>query len=196
MNDNYSTDFANAGSGTMKTAALAAGRHTYSITGSQSGTIQTGEFEITKEGLNEVVTPSEPAFTMPTTGADGVTQEEKDNACKDFIKSLEDGVYETPDFTGTSMGMLQSSNYDNTRLWKVKTANGGESITIKLFMGGRKVFSENVSTSSAATTVFFLVDVAGGSNSTGQTVNWSSGSLIYRITGSESGVMLQGTLNK
>ena len=200
VNDNYSTHFANGGDeGDMKEAALAAGKHTYSITGSLSGTIQTGEFEITKKGMNEVVTPSETAFTMPSTGADGVTgatQEEKDNACKDFIKSLEDGVYETPNFTGTSIGMLQSNNYDNTRLWKVKTANGGESITIELFMGGKKVFGETVRTSSAATTVFFLVDVAGGSNSTDQTIDWTSGSLIYRITGSESGVMLQGTLNK
>ena len=199
INNNYSTYFANAGTGTMATTPLAAGDHTYTITGSLSGVVQDGTFHIQKEGLNEVVTPGTPSFTMPTVGEDGITpatQDEKDKACKDLIRSLSDGVYNTPDFKGTSIGMLQSSNYANTKFWKVATDNGGEDITIELYLAGTKVYNETVSTTSTATTVFFLIDVANGSNSTGQSVNWTTGNLVYKVIGSESGTMLGGTLSK
>ena len=199
VNDNYSTDFSNAGTGTMKTVALAAGEHSYSITGSVSGTIQTGKFEIKKEGINEPVVPGNVEVTVepnedgtPIPNATWAT--ETDAAIKDQA----DGVYQFPvedtKVSGTNLA-IGGTKDDN---WVFKFTSKAENVTFSMWKQDGTLTQEETMTFTAGAH-FFYYQLTGGSvgnaGSPANTTDLSGQSCRWQIVGSVSGVIDQGTLN-
>lgn len=112
----------------------------------------------------------------------------------DFVKSLDDGVYETPDLNSHSDPMFHTSTPQNTKFWKVAVKNPGENVAIHLYVDGTEKYTETVTTTLTSTGVFFLVDVKGGSNSNGTTFSAAGKNLVYQIIDGADEVLLQGTV--
>ena len=190
VNDANSTYFANSGSdGTMRTMALSAGTHNYTVTGSVSGVVLSGSIDIAKKGSNG----GSDVLPAPTLSADGTESGDAQ------IKKLADGAYVMP--TGHGLNDVHGGETNN-RIFKFTTQTAEKAILKIMASDGHVVYTEEVpggTETFAAGPHYFYVQVTGedlGNAGTGTMQNTAliPGTYTYTVHGSVSGLLLHGSM--
>ena len=195
VNDNKSGDFSNSDSGSMRTMALAAGSHNYSIVGSKSGTVASGTFTIKKDGDR---------FTDPNLTAAPIGDKTDKNTYDRLIKDLHNGAYVMPDAV-TDDGSDLKDNIHGTaaqnRIFKFETTTDQDKVTLTIYAAdGTVMYTEKEAGPFAVGPHFFYVQVTGNelaNAGTGpmKTNGLEEGTYTWTVYSKNDGMLMQGVMD-
>ncbi len=195
VNDNKSGDFSNSGNGSMRTMALAAGSHDYSIVGSKSGTVASGTFTIKKDGDE---------FTNPNLAAAPIGNKTDSNTYDQLIKDLPDGAYVMPDaVTGDGSDLKDDihGTAAQNRIFKFETTTDQDKVTLTIYAAdGTVMYTEKEAGPFAVGPHFFYVQVTGNdlaNAGTGpmETTGLEEGTYTWTVYSKNDGMLMQGVMD-
>ena len=194
VNDNKSGDFSNSGNGSMRTMALAAGSHSYSIVGSKSGTVASGTFTIKKDGDE---------FTNPNLAVAPIGNKTDTNTYDDLFKALPDGAYVMPDGAKNDAGFGADVHGEaaQNRIFKFETTTAQDKVTLTIYAAdGTVMYTEKEAGPFAVGPHFFYVQVTGGSldnAGTGpmETTGLEEGTYTWTVYSKNDGMLMQGVMD-
>jgi hypothetical protein len=194
VNDNKSGDFSNSGNGSMRTMALAAGSHSYSIVGSKSGTVASGTFTIKKDGDE---------FTNPNLAVAPIGNKTDTNTYDDLFKALPDGAYVMPDGAknDASFGADVHGEATQNRIFKFETTTAQDKVTLTIYAAdGTVMYTEKEAGPFAVGPHFFYVQVTGESldnAGTGpmETTGLEEGTYTWTVYSKNDGMLMQGVMD-
>ena len=194
VNDNKSGDFSNSGNGSMRTMALAAGPHDYSIVGSKSGTVASGTFTIKKDGDE---------FTDPNLAVAPIGDKTDANTYNDLFKALPDGAYVMPDGakSDTDFGADVHGEANQNRIFKFETTTAQDKVTLTIYAAdGTVMYTEKEAGPFAVGPHFFYVQVTGDdldNAGTGpmETTGLKEGTYTWTVYSKNDGMLMQGVMD-
>ncbi len=194
VNDNKSGVFSNSGDGSMKTMALAAGPHSYSIVGSKSGTVASGTFTIKKDGDE---------FTNPNLAVAPIGDKTDANTYDQLFKALPDGAYVMPDGAknDASFGADVHGEANQNRIFKFETTTAQDRVTLTIYAAdGTVMYTEKDAGPFAVGPHFFYVQVTGDSldnAGTGpmETTGLEEGTYTWTVYSKNDGMLMQGVMD-
>jgi hypothetical protein len=194
VNDNKSGDFSNSGNGSMRTMALAAGPHDYSIVGSKSGTVASGTFTIKKDGEK---------FTDPNLAAAPIGNKTNNNTYDQLIKDLTNGAYVMPNEV-TNDGSDLKDNIHGTaaqnRIFKFETTTDLDKVTLTIYAAdGTVMYTEKEAGPFAVGPHFFYVQVTGNDLDNAGTgpmekTGLEEGTYTWTVYSKNDGMLMQGVI--
>ena len=195
VNDNKSGDFSNSDNGSMRTMALAAGSHDYSIVGSKSGTVASGTFTIKKDGDK---------FNDPNLTAAPIGNKTDKNTYDQLIKDLHNGAYVMPDaVTGDDSDLKDDihGTAAQNRIFKFETTTDQDKVTLTIYAAdGTVMYTEKEAGPFAVGPHFFYVQVTGNglaNAGTGpmETTGLKKGTYTWTVYSKNDGMLMQGVMN-
>ncbi len=194
VNDNKSGVFSNSGNGSMKTMALAAGPHDYSIVGSKSGTVASGTFTIKKDGDE---------FTNPNLAVAPIGDKTNANTYDQLFKALPDGAYVMPNGAKNdpTFGADVHGTAAQNRIFKFETTTDQDKVTLTIYAAdGTVMYTEKEADPFAVGPHFFYVQVTGDSldnAGTGpmETTGLAKGTYTWTVYSKNDGMLMQGVMD-